>query len=680
MDQKLNVKYSRNILPNKPLLGLAGCLCFISLFWVNDIIAQKSKQIFQTNNPIIEIIYPKANQHITAVDSTFILGNVPKIKDAVFYKLTINDFDIPVHKSGGFIAFLPISPGEFNFELKAFYKDHNLKSLGSLSESKLSAPQKFKYQILHILKVKVPVPLATLAADLLLIEREYVKPRGHLFLSGGERLKVGFVGTPNCQAWFSIDGLVDSVPMVEINPMSQPYWGESVFGAGAIPDSLLIEGIYTGYLDINNDMKIDSSKISYHLATPDYSNVIWELLSGSSDSAMELLQSIKFVELATTSDTSSYLVSLNSKKFPFTVEFSDSVQTIRHAPRKGYFSIFQPKGVQAEVTGQEGSWYKLQLSKTQLAFCDSKSVKIIGQGAVTPQSYLVAVRTKAFPDKVILEFPLKGKHPFNIIPVDKRTIKIQLFGVTSDTDWIRYDFADKYIDYCTWQQPEQNLYEFTIHLTKDIWGYDSYYTGNTFNFQLNYPPENLKSLKGKRIVIDPGHSHDPGSRGATGYTEAEANLGIALVLSEMLIKKGAIVRLTRSDDSHLPLYDRPMIAKSHDADIFISIHNNALPDGVNPFENNGTSTIYYHPHSIDLAKAIHGNLVKATGLRDHGLLYGNLAVNRPTQYPAVMVECAFMIIPEQEALLKTDKFRKSISKSIIKGIKKFLKDFDNNNR
>jgi len=69
-------------------------------------------------------------------------------------------------------------------------------------------------------------------------------------------------------------------------------------------------------------------------------------------------------------------------------------------------------------------------------------------------------------------------------------------------------------------------------------------------------------------------------------------------------------------------------------------------------------------------------MLKATGLPDHGLYHGNLAVNRPTQYPAVLVECAFMIIPQQEAMLKTDKFRKKVAKAITKGIKNFLKEYN----
>jgi N-acetylmuramoyl-L-alanine amidase len=124
--------------------------------------------------------------------------------------------------------------------------------------------------------------------------------------------------------------------------------------------------------------------------------------------------------------------------------------------------------------------------------------------------------------------------------------------------------------------------------------------------------------------------------------------------------------MTRQDDQHVALYDRPSIANSNDADLFVSIHNNALPDGVNPFENNGGSTYYYHPHSIDLARAIQKELLQETKSKDYGLYHGNLAVNRPTQYPAVLVECAFMILPEHEALLKDDKYCKKVAKGIVK--------------
>jgi N-acetylmuramoyl-L-alanine amidase len=263
---------------------------------------------------------------------------------------------------------------------------------------------------------------------------------------------------------------------------------------------------------------------------------------------------------------------------------------------------------------------------------------------------------------------------------DRRVLRLRLYGVTTDTDWIRYDFSDHLVDLATWSEPEPDLYEFVLRLNEDIWGYNTYYDGTKLMLVFTEAPDDVDDIKGKVIVVDPGHAADPGSIGPTGYTEAEANLAIALKLKHRLEDKGAKVVMTREDNSDTPLYDRPAIAKVNNADLFVSIHNNALPDGVNPFENNGSATFYYHPHSIDLARAIQTQLLKATKLPDYGLYHGNLAVNRPTQYPAVLVECAFMIIPEQEALLKTDDFRDDIAKAITEGIKKFLEGYKDANR
>jgi N-acetylmuramoyl-L-alanine amidase len=655
-------------------------LTLIVLLKVSGLAGTSTYAHISENEPQIHVIYPKPDQIVTAIDSTFIFGHVSFGEDKKLDKLVINGHVVEVHPDGGFLTFLPVTPGRFTFRLDAY-----LIESASGREERKTAPSSvaMRDSQLHLtnsVTVIIPEPLRPLPSDSLMIAMDYHADTGDLVLATGDMLEVSFYGTPDCRAWFTIPEVVDSVPMAETAPRVQAYWGESVFGAGAVPDSLKITGVYSGFYEIPAGVRADSVHVHYHLAPPPRVDIIKRFLLKPFDTSDACLIGFLLLDDTTVEQMeSSYTVTINDPSYPFTVRFVDSVQIIRYGPSRGYLSIFQPNGVEALAVGAEGEWYKIRLSKTQIGWVKKASVERLSKGILPPKSYLSSIRTYGDGDKLVVEFPLSGKHPFRIIEDNKRTVCIQLFGVTSNTDWIRYDFADKLVSLATWSQPEEGLYELKLQLTQDIWGYDSYYKGNTFYFQLNKPPSHVRKLKGKTIVVDPGHSKDPGAIGPTGYTEAEANLAIALALRKELQSKGAKVIMTREDDSHVELYDRPVIAKLNDADLFVSVHNNALPDGVNPFTNHGTSSYYYHPHSIDLARCIHTEMLKATGLPDHGLYHGNLAVNRPTQYPAVLVECAFMMIPQQEAMLKTDKFRKKLAKAITKGIKNFLKEYNNGN-
>ncbi|MEE8575752.1 MAG: N-acetylmuramoyl-L-alanine amidase [candidate division Zixibacteria bacterium] len=614
----------------------------------------------------IVIVYPHDGQRVGAVDSTFIFGHLKKIDGYNFDDLTVrinNKHDIPVHRDGGFLAFVPIAPDSFQFTIEA-YPTKALRTSVSSSDRLDS----------NSITVYVPAPIRQIAVDALAIGGDYRPPSGELILSEGELLEVSFVGTPGMAAWFSLPGLIDSIPMSESSPRTQAYWGESLFGAGAVPDSLMIHGIYTGSYRIQDRDSLEAGHVNYHLALSesvrDLMRRFWRI---EKDSHADLLLAGPHSPVER---QSRYSISLNTSDFPRTVRFSDSVQIIRHGPRKGYFSTFQPEGVLARAVGAEGSWLKLRLTDSQIAWANRESVEFLPQGQLPPHSYVRVVRTYGIPDHVLIECPLSGVHPYQVVEVSSRSIRLRLFGVTSDTDWIRYDANDSLVKIIRWSQPEPKMYELTIELNQDLWGYEAFYEGTTFKLRLNKPPENLWTLRGKRIVIDPGHSSDPGAIGATGLTEAEANLGIALETAKLLKRRGAEVILTRSDDSHVALYDRPAMAVGLDADLFVSIHNNALPDGVNPFVNNGVSCYYYHPHSMQLGREIHKQMIKQTKLPDHGFYHGNLAVARPTQYPAVLVECAFMMLPEQEAMLKTKRYRFKVARAIAFGIESFLKGYD----
>lgn len=99
------------------------------------------------------------------------------------------------------------------------------------------------------------------------------------------------------------------------------------------------------------------------------------------------------------------------------------------------------------------------------------------------------------------------------------------------------------------------------------------------------PPKNgpAASRKGKNakkiVVIDPGHGgKDPGAM-AHGYREKVLALQISKRVTAALEKRGVTVRMTRTGDTYPTLRERTAMANKWNADVFVSIHLNALPKG-----------------------------------------------------------------------------------------------------
>ena len=97
--------------------------------------------------------------------------------------------------------------------------------------------------------------------------------------------------------------------------------------------------------------------------------------------------------------------------------------------------------------------------------------------------------------------------------------------------------------------------------------------------------------------MDPGHP-PIGATGPTGLYEPVPTLAIGLEVKRLLEAEGATVVMTRSTADPVPLYDRPIMARRANAQALVSIHLNALPDGVNPFVSNGTGAYYFLPQAI----------------------------------------------------------------------------------
>lgn|SRR5574341_191169 len=598
--------------------------------------------------PAINVIYPKDSQSVSVSDSTFILGNVSPGSS-----LKINGFPVKVYHNGAFLAFLPLSPGDFTFELIATNKGGTT---------------------IRTLMVKVPKPVTPTPADSFRIEPDGKLPDVDMLLTAGDLIQVKFRGTPKQKAFFKIQNLTDWLPMAETQVKTESLPGNFVFGSGQFSDSLISEGVYSGSYLVKAMDKIDSAKILFRLV---------KSATVERDSAEKYLSIQKLMKKACpdslqfslcVQDSADGKLTIVQWDTPQIIELTDTTQIARTGPNLGYTLLFQPQGVKAVANAKIGNWVRLKLSDTEVAWVPEEKVKYLPSGTPFPQSIISFIKNESTSDKTKLIFNLSEKLPFRVEQsTNPPALTLTIYYATSDVDFIRYDAKRKFIENIQWQQPEKRVFQLKVLLRlKQQWGHDVYYEKNNLIFEINRPPKWGSDLTGLKICVDAGHSEDNGAIGPTGLTEKEVNLQIAKKLKNILERNGASVIMTRSGMEHVPLYQRPKVALESKADIFISIHNNSHPDGINPMVYNGTSIYYYHPQSELLAEKIHKYLVSNLGIPDQGLYQANFAVLRPPQYLSVLVESAFMIVPEQEMLLRTDLFQNKVARAIYLGLSEFL--------
>jgi N-acetylmuramoyl-L-alanine amidase len=174
----------------------------------------------------------------------------------------------------------------------------------------------------------------------------------------------------------------------------------------------------------------------------------------------------------------------------------------------------------------------------------------------------------------------------------------------------------------------------------------------------------LRRNKMKTIVIDAGHGgKDPGAVGTTGACEKDFALTMALKLEARLLGSEVTAILTRKTDTYLELSQRAKIANDLKVDGFISIHANSSTS-----QASGTETLYTRPDSQKFAEILNKHMVNATGLKDRGVKYKNLAVTRETKMPASLLEVGFINHPGDEIKLLDTTFQDKVVEALAKAI------------
>jgi len=524
--------------------------------------------------------------------------------------LIIDDDTVQIFSSGSFVGLFELEPGWNRFQV--LYSTDTCRVESTIS---LFRPERFDPD----------QPFTQ-------IDQTSIIPGNNITIYRPDRLTVHFRGTPNGSAQFKIPSLTGGyLPMSEI---------QSVLGEGT--------GSYEGACEINAGDKCRNKPILFRLRGPDGRTV-------------------------KTRSTGSITVAI--EKQPVLLQTAWNTTLVRHAPAGEILTIL-PAGIMLEGIADLGRYWKVKLAQQRTGFVAHRSVDRLPAGRNLPQAGMYGISTEVDSGWVTLQFNLTEQVPFKIVQsTTPQKLALYFYRTRFLNEWTVYPDSCPLIDHYEWVAEDDDVLRFDIFLDTDQqWGYRGYYDENRFRFDIKVPPEinPHNPFKGLTFVLDAGHGGEHrGAVGPSGITEKDVNLVYAQYLGKMLQERGAIVIPTRQVDTTLQLYERMVIAREAQGDIFLWLHNNAPGSTRHPMEVSGTSTYYTSPQNWPFARAVYPHLVDL-GLEPFGQVHRTYYITRQTDMIIFLVEGAFMTHPEDELFMLSDDNLKKLAAAVLNGIEEHL--------
>lgn len=171
------------------------------------------------------------------------------------------------------------------------------------------------------------------------------------------------------------------------------------------------------------------------------------------------------------------------------------------------------------------------------------------------------------------------------------------------------------------------------------------------------------------IVLDPGHGGDDEGCSRDGVLEKDINLEITRAVQTKLEEMGYQVRLTRQGDQSRTTQERVQLANSINADLYVSIHQNACetlePDGVEVWYSQDTKG----EESERLARLLQKYVVQSTGATTREISEtDSLYVIRECSMPSCLIETGFLSNPAERVSLTDPEYQDLIASGIANGI------------
>ncbi len=569
----------------------------------------------------IRVRYPAENQLLTSRDSNFVLGSL----GSGDVSLSINGSAVPVAPNGAFLAWLPNPPSTaLRYELVVARATDTVR---------------------RTVRVRLPLRTPLSGTGALRVDSGSVLPVRGLWTPRDDFVRVSLRAPAN--ATVMMQGS-DSV----LRPLIR---GAGLPPAGAGPNDDDLAAVFA--TDVAARLLADSARAPRLIAMRGRDTV-----------------RLKIPLVRTLPVDTRVLAMLRS---PSTIgSDTDRVVNARTIVN-GTYKWMLLNGTIVEVTGRQQGYTRIRLDGTLEVWVDSDDLVLLPDGAAMPRRVTGGFRVTPSAEWVDVAIST-GDRPAHLVEPDGRTLVLTLYGVQANPEISPIFGNDTLVRRISWEQVTSDRVRITLTLSQPVFGWQSTWDDNRRQFVLRVrrPPliDAVNPLRGLTIAVDPGHP-PAGATGPTGLYEGDAVFPVGEQVATLLRARGAHVVMTRQSLAPVGLTERGVTARRANAHAFLSVHLNALPDGVNPFTANGTSTLFYHQHSEPLARPVQEELMKRFGLRDLGVHYQNLAVARPTWYPSVLAEGLFLMLPEQEAAMRDAGFQKKYAEGLVVGLERYFRTF-----
>jgi N-acetylmuramoyl-L-alanine amidase len=546
----------------------------------------------------IDVVYPAEGGTIAARDSNFVFGSVGTGEAT----LEINGHPVRVAPNGAWLAFLPV-PEDGAYELVASARGETARARRSVTVARPAAPQ--------------------LEAGRAAIVEGSVTPSGVMTALRGEPVQVRLRGTPGAQASLVLpDGR--RIPLVE-QPIVERETGFMLDRAEVRRDVAEYVGSFALDAPI---FGTDTAAVPMLAERP-----------GHVEARERTAARPARVELVLGRDTAStplpatlgVLEDLGPRVAVAATARPDSTVIGRKLPGPGNpFRWFFPNGTRLEITGESAGFLRVRLAGDMSVWVQAEDVRLLPAGTPAPRGEVGTIEVRPEADHARVSFSMTERLPYQVEPSDSG-LTVTFFGATGRTGFMGYGRTDDFVRRVWWEQPTDDRYRVHLELDRPLWGFLAGWTaGGNLELRVRRPPrvDPRRPLAGLIVAVDAGHPPG-GAIGPTRLTEADANLMVARRLVPMLERAGARVVEIRPDTATVPLIDRPIIATRSDAHLFVSVHFNAFPDGVNPFENHGTLMLFFWPHSLEFARHLQREILAELRLPDRGVRFQDLAIPAP---------------------------------------------------